>query len=74
MHEVATTRHLRFIQLAQEFQVILVVLSALRVLILVGANDDIGLAASNDVSHFIPCRFVTVSVRCLLRGDSDCVL
>ena len=81
--------------------------SSTPVLIFVGPDDDVGLTASNDVSHFISCqphaevtvrhvecssrrnrhpvqcvildirdphRFLTLSVQCLLRGDSNCVL
>ena len=56
MHEIATARNLRFIQLTQEFHVILVLLSAPPVLISVRPNEDIWLTGFNDVSHFVPCR------------------
>ena len=55
MHEEATVRHLRFIQVAQELHAILILLSVLPVLIFVRSNDDIRLTASDIVSHFIPC-------------------
>ena len=56
MHGVATARRLRFVQLTQEFHVICVLLPASPLLIFVRSNDDIGLTASDNVSHFIPCR------------------
>ena len=56
MHEVATARHLRFIHIAQECHVILVLLSASFVLIFAGPADDVGLTASDDVSLFVPYR------------------
>ena len=56
MHEVATARRLRFVQFTQEFHPIFVLLVASPVLIFVRSNDNIGLTASNDVSHFIPFR------------------
>ena len=67
MHKVATARHLRFILLAQEFHVILALLSAHPVVIFVGPDDDIWLTAFNDVSHFVRCP-PTLKSHCVLSS------
>ena len=63
MNEVATARRLRVVQLAEEFHVIFVLLSASPVLIFVRSDDDIGLTAPDDVSRFFTCR-----PQCVMSG------
>ena len=71
MHEVATARRLRFIQLTQKCHVIFLLPPAASVLILVRPNDDIGLTASDDVSHFITCRVRAEVLSSALADELD---